>query len=109
MVLLDLTCSWDSKHHFQAALDRKETRYRRITQELKDGGYNAINLPLDIGARGVINNRNVGVLTTLATSVGMKSVKKLRRTLGKICLLGSYRIWLARRSQEWSLGDFIQS
>ena len=25
-VLLELTCSWDSKHHFQAAFERKETR-----------------------------------------------------------------------------------
>ena len=108
VVLLELTCSWDSKHHFQAAFERKETRYRILTQELKDAGYNTINLALG-GPLGVINSRNVGVLTTLATTVGIKSVKKLRRTLGKICLLGSYRIWLARRSQEWSPGDFIQS
>ena len=109
VVLLELTCSWDSKHHFQAAMDRKEYRYRRLTQELKDAGYNAINLPLEIGARGVINSRNVGVITTLGSTVGIRNIKKLRRTLGKICLLGSYRIWLARRSQEWSPGDYIQS
>ena len=97
VVLLELTCCWDSKHHFQAAAERKETRYRRITQDLKDAGFHAINLPLEIGARGVINSRNVGVITTLATSVGIKNSKKLRRSLGKICLLGSFRIWLARR------------
>ena len=35
--------------------------------------------------------------------------KKLLGSLGRIALLGSYQIWLARRSQEWSGGDLIKA
>ena len=108
VVLLELTCPFDTATLIKAALDRKELRYRRLTAELRDAGYNAINLPLEIGSRGVINARNHGVLATLAQLVNIKDLKNFRRTLGKTSLLGSYRIWLARRSQEWAPGGLIQ-
>ena len=41
--------------------------------------------------------------------VGIRGFKKLRGTLARLALLGSYRIWLARRSQEWSSGELITS
>ena len=108
VVLLELTCLFDTATLIKAALDRKELRYRRITAELKDAGFNAINLSVEIGSCGVINARNHGVLATLAQFVGIKDLKNFRRTLGKISLVGSYRIWLARRSQEWAPGGLIQ-
>ena len=57
----------------------------------------------------MVTARNLGVLSNLCTMVGIRSMKRLRANLGRIALLGSYRIWLARRSQDWAPGDLIRS
>ena len=49
------------------------------------------------------------MLANLAQFAGIRDLKNFRRTLGKISLVGSYRIWLARRSQEWSSGELIKA
>ena len=49
VVLLELTVPWDSANSFKGALDRKTDRYERLTEDLKLSGYNALNLPLEIG------------------------------------------------------------
>ena len=109
VVLLELTVPWDSANSFKAALDRKTDRYERLTEDLKLAGYNTLNLPLEIGCRGLVNSRNTSVLASICSMVGIRGFQKLRGTLGKIALLGSYRIWLARKSQEWSPGELISS
>ena len=108
VMLLELTVPWDSSKNFEEARIRKEERYRRLTIDLKDAGYQTVNLPLEVGSRGVINQRNMGVLTSLVSMVGIRNLKHFRRSLGKVSLLGSYRVWLARRSQEWAPGALIQ-
>ena len=92
VVLLELTVPFDSVKGFHEAMQRKEERYRRLTIHLKTAGYNAVNLPLEIGPGGVIITRNLGVLATLAPMVGIRDLKTLRRSLGKISLLALYRI-----------------
>ena len=109
VVLLELTVPWDSSNSFQAALERKTARYERLADDLQRKGYSTHNLPLEVGCRGVINSRNHGVLGNLAAIVGIRGLQKLRGTLGRIALLGSYRIWLARNSQEWSPGELIRT
>ena len=39
---------------------------------------------------------------------GIRDVKKLRRTLGKIALIASHRIYLARKSSDWSSGELVK-
>ena len=63
--------------------------------------------PLEIGCRGVIDKRNALILETICNLVGIKAQQKLKGTLSRIALLGSYRIFLARRSPEWSGGELI--
>ena len=108
IVLLELTVPWDSSASFKAAELRKNMRYERLAEDLRRKGFNTMNLPFEVGARGVINSRNFGVLTSLCSMFGIRGLAKLRRTVGKIALLGSYRIWLARRSNEWSPGKLIE-
>ena len=67
-----------------------------------------LNLPLEIGCRGVINARNHLVLETLCNMNKIRTHKKLPGSLGRIALLSSYRIWLARHSQEWTEGELIR-
>ena len=109
VVLLELTVPWDSSHSFKAALDRKCDRYERLTNDLKTSGYNALNMPLEIGCRGVVNSRNHCVLAEVCSMVGIRGLKRLRGTLARLALLGSYRICLARKSQDWSPGELISS
>ena len=108
VLLIELTVPWDSAQNFQAALERKTARYERLTEDLKAGGVDARNLPLEIGCRGVINQRNAANLEYLCNLIGIQGIKKLKGALGRIAVIGSYRIWLARNSQEWSSGELIK-
>ena len=108
VVLVELTVPWDSSNSFRAALERKTARYERLAGDLREGGYNTLNLPLEIGCRGVINARNSLVMETICNIIKIPCRQKLKGALGRIALQGSYRIWLARRSQEWSGGELIK-
>ena len=109
IVLLELTCPFDSStRSFKAALERKTERYNRLTLDCKSLGYTAYNTPLEIGARGVITARNNSVLAMVANMCRIRDLKTLRRTLGKIALVASHRIYLARNSSEWCSGKLVQ-
>ena len=62
---------------------------------------------LVVDCRGVINQRNAANLEYICNLVGIKGIQKLKGALRRIALIGSYRIWLARNSQEWSAGELI--
>ena len=66
-------------------------------------------MPLEVGARGYINPRNMAVLASISSVCKVRDFKKFARTLGKVSLLGSYRVWLARRSNEWAPGNFVRA
>ena len=80
----------------------------RLAGDLREKGFYTINLPLEIGCMGVLNARNSVVLETLCNALKIPARQKLRGALGRIALLGSYRIWLARHSPEWSGGSLIK-
>ena len=107
IVLLELTCPWDSSASFRKAQLRKTDRYDRLTLDLEAGGLQAFNMPLEIGARGYINPRNMAVLATISSMCKVRQYKKFCQNLGKISLVASYKIWLARHSQEWAPGHYI--
>ena len=69
--------------------------------------FTVLNCPLEIGCGGVINARSRGVLATIASMGKIKDVKNYSRTVSKIALLGSYRIWVSRNSQTFVGGNFI--
>ena len=109
IVLLELTCPFDSSASiFKAAFDRKTDRYERLALDLEELGFTALNMPLEIGSRGVVTARNHMVLASVASMCGIRDLKVLRRTLGKISLVASHRIYLARASREWTSGDFVR-
>ena len=60
---------------------------KRLTEDLR--GVDARNLPLDIGCRGVINQRNAANLEYLCSLVGIRGIKKLKGDLGRIAVTGS--------------------
>ena len=109
IVLLVLTGPFDSSAtSFKNAKHRKTDHYERLTLDLRERGYDALNMPLEIGSRGVITSRNQMVLASVASMCGIWHLKLMRRTLGKISLLGSHRIYLARASRKWTSGNFMK-
>ena len=108
VVMLELTVPFDSAKNFENARQRKVDRYEKLALDIKQKGFSVWNCPLEVGCRGVISSRNCGVLATLANMSKIKDFKNFRRTLGKIALLGSHRILIARKSQTFVGGSFIQ-
>ena len=51
--------------------------------------------------------RNSLVLETISNLFNIRAYQRLKGALGRIALLGSYRIYLARRSSEWNGGELI--
>ena len=58
-----------------------------------------------IGCRGV---RNAANLEYICNQVWIGSIKKLKDAFGRIALIGSYRIWLARNSKGLSGGRLMK-
>ena len=109
IILLELTCPWDSAASFRKAESRKTDRYDRLCLDLEAAGLQAINMPLEVGVRGYINPRNMAVLATLSSMCRVRDFKNFARTLAKVSLVGSYRVWLARRSNEWAPGNLVRA
>ena len=103
-VLLELTVPWDSSNSFQNALERKTARYERLAEDLRDKGYTTLNLPLEVGCRGVINARNHLVLETVCNLIKIRAFKKLLSSLGRIALLthGNLDDYIQSETFQWS-------
>lgn len=104
VVLLELTVPWDSASSFKAALDRKTARYERLALDLVERGCVVSNMPLEIGCRGVIDKRNSLVLETICNMFGIRAHQRLKGALGRISLLGSFRIYIFGKEKlrmEW--------
>ena len=106
--LVELTVPWDSSANMTAALKRKTERYEELAITIAGNGFKCLNLPLEIGTRGVVNTRNRAVLTQLCHGVKVNKVSSVIKNCSKLALLGSYTIWNARYSQDWSGGGFLK-
>ena len=63
--LVELTVPWYTSASMGAAHTRKTDRYRDLCRDIEDQGFKCYNMPPEIGARGLINKRNQGLLTQL--------------------------------------------
>ena len=96
-----MTVPRDWANNFKAAEERKTARCERLAGDLRD-------LPVEIGCGGVVNKRNHLVLETICNLVKIRGRKRLVAALGRIALFGSYRIWQARHSQQWTGVELIK-
>ena len=108
VLLIELTVPWDSQSSFKAAFERKTARYSQLALDLEERGWRVSNLPVEIGVRGSIDKRNSANIETISNICGIRAVQRLKRTLSKIALLGSYRVYIARNSQDWNPGSLIE-
>ena len=56
--LVELTVPWDTTANMAAAMTRKTERYNELTTTIQGNGFKCLNIPLEIGTRGVMNTRN---------------------------------------------------
>ena len=108
VVLVELTVPWDTSNNMASALQRKTTRYENLVAEIEGNGYKCSNIPLEIGTRGVVNSRNRAVLTELCHWMKVAKVSQVTKNCSKLALLGSYTIWNARHSLDWSSGGYLK-
>ena len=79
IVLLELTAPFHSSlNSFKSAEDRKTDRYDWLTLNGKALGYMALNMPLEIGFRGVTTAGNHTVLASVYGMCGLNDIKNLR-------------------------------
>ena len=102
VILAELTVTWDTVHNTDRARDRKQARYQYLCEDIRERGFKCTNLPFEIGKRGYISQRNRETLFFLSHTC------KVKKLLGKISLLASYQIFLARKSQSWSSGGLLK-
>ena len=106
--LVELTVPWDTSTNMAAAMQRKTDRYEELTTPIKGNGFKCHNIPLEIGTRGLINARNKDVLTKLCHGLKVMKVSSVIKNCSKLALLGSYTLWNARYSNDWSGGGFLK-
>ena len=104
--LVDFTIPWDSGA--EGARARKEVRYASLVEDIKEKGYSWYHTTLEVGVRGHINPRNQSTLTWLCSLARERKISKFISTTSKLALLGSYSIWVARRSPDWSAGNLLK-
>ena len=104
--LVELTVPWDSGA--EGARVRKELRYATLVEDIREQGLQCHHTTLEIGARGLINPRNRGNIAWLCSLAREGKVKRVTSTLSRLALLGSYSIWVARRSQDWTSGSLLK-
>ena len=104
--LVELTVPWDTNTNMTAALTRKTERYMELTTTIQGKGFKCLNIPLEIGTRGVVNTRNKNVLTQLCHGLKVNKVSSVIKNCSKLALLGSYTLWNARYSTDWTGAAF---
>ena len=104
--LVELTVPWDSGA--EGARVRKELRYATLVEDIIEKGLKCKHTTLEIGARGLINQRNKTTITWLCSLARERRIQRVTSTLSKLALLGSYCIWVARRSKDWSSGSLLK-
>ena len=106
--LVELTVPWDSSNNMAAAVQRKTDRYQGLSTEIMSNGYKCDNTPLEVGTRGLKNHRNKAVITNLYHDMKIKKASNVIKTCCKLALLGSYTLWNARFSNDWTSGGYLK-
>ena len=93
MCLAELTVCFES--NFKDAALRKTAKYMDLLQQVRDKGYRAQLLTLEVGSRGVPHFES---FETLATTLSMsgKDLTNLLLSISRAAITGSFSIWCSR-------------
>ena len=104
--LVELTVPWDTMAN--NAKKRKEARYNSLVANIQGNGWTCSHTTLEIGSRGLITQRNRSSLIMLCNLARETKKSKVIQTCSKLALLGSYSLWVARHSKDWTPGPLLQ-
>ena len=104
--LVELTVPWDSGT--DNAKQRKEDRYDSLVEDINGKGWTCSHTTLEIGSRGLNTQRNRSTLTWLCNLAREQKISNVISTCSKLALLGSFSLWVARHSKDWTPGPLIQ-
>ena len=106
IVLFELTVSFEK--NTEAANLRKTRRYMDLTNDLIEKGWEAENIPFEIGSRGHINSRNKTSILNIMKKYNIKIQKKtFIQDISKISLLCSFSIFQAHCQPSWQSPPFL--
>ena len=108
VTLIELTVPWESSQGLENAIVRKDQRYQDLSEDIESHGFKCNSLQLEVGVRGYINKRNKGGLVHISKLMKVKKIQDLIKKCSKLALLGSYMIWNARHSDDWTSGGFLK-
>jgi hypothetical protein len=106
IILVELTVPFT--RNIEAANARKRSRYEFLTSDIKEAGFNCMNMPLEVGSRGHLTSRNRETLLFLCHTFGIRKHQQILRNCSKLALLGSYAIFLARGAPDWSGSGYLK-
>ena len=93
LVIIELTVCFETS--FEAAVERKETKYHDLVISAERAGYNTTLITLEMGSRGVPHPPG---FIQLAHELFMsrKELSKLLHQTSQAAITGSYQIWCTR-------------
>ena len=93
-------CTWDPHENFDAAKLRKKTKYEELVGNCVRVKWNCTLHTIEIGTRGTYTASTSAALRSLGMS--WKETKSAVSDATKIALRGSYYIYLARDSKDFT-------
>ena len=106
--LVELTVTWDTVANTESARNRKHARYEHLSADIEENGFKCFNTPLEVGVRGYLSPRNRNTIVNICHMCNVRRPRELIKKVGKVSLLGSYQIYLARNSQDWTSGGILK-
>ena len=77
-----------------------------LINDLHEQGHAVIFIPLEIGVRGIINQKNRRSIQDIAHYTVMNNPKALGKSLSRESVIASYYIFLNRNEKEWNSTDY---
>ena len=98
IIMVELTVPCESR--MEEAHTYKREKYLNLTKELRDAGYKAVVMPVEVGARGFLGSSVYHLLTKLSIICGNKRTKAFK-LLAEIAENNSQWIWSRRNERSF--------
>ena len=106
IILMELTVSFEK--NIESAHLRKTTRYRDLTSDIKNKGWQVECVAFEIGSRDYISQRNKkSIFDTLKKFKVKVQHKKIIQDISKISLLCSFSIFQAHCQPSWQSPPYL--
>ena len=94
-ILIELNVCCESS--FQAAKERKESKYLELMEEVENNGYNVDLITLEVGSRGFVHVAG-SLELKISLAIQNKDIRSLLPAVGKAAIEGSYQVWTSRNT-----------